>query len=192
MSAIQGLQSSDIRQLLRQYSNSSAASATEKAAVTPSRGDPLNAAIASSGLSTEDQTSLKSELRSAIDQVFSSGTFPPAAEDIQSAVKDVFAKYGLDADVMAERMAPTDGPKASRSGGMPRMAGPPPGGCAGHGASATEDSSSTSDSTEESTSATDNLLEALQQLLDQLSNENSSQQTTEYLMVGLIGFTAEA
>lgn len=192
MSSIQSVQSSDIRQLLRQQSISHG----NVNQSSQSRQDPLNSVLESSGLSDEDQTSLKSDLKSALDQVFSSGSFPPDPQQVQSAVKDVFSKYGLDADQLASKLTPSGDSGGIPSGGFPGagfpgggmppgIGGPPP-------SSGSSDDSSSSDTSSDSTDTTQTLLDALKVFVSKLSVKNSTQDTTDYLISGLVGFNAQA
>jgi hypothetical protein len=196
MSAIQGLTSSNLRQILRQQSVSSGTVNSGNSTNVQSRQDPLSSVLASSGLSADDQASLKSDLKSALDKVFSSSSsFPPDAKDVQSAVKEVFSKYGLDADQLASKLDPS-GDSKSAGGKMPggrcHGGGPPPGMGGPPPSSGSSEDSSSSSSTSDSSDTTETLLEALKQFISQLSQQNSSQNTTDYLVTGLVGFNAQA
>lgn len=154
--------------------------ATRKQAsgVSPGEGLPpgleqrLDAELANTGLTEEQQSALKADLQSALQEQFDSGSStPPDPESVKSAISSVMEEYGLDADQLTQRMGPPPGPPPG---------GPPPG--AG-GNSGYEDTSSTS------------LEEMLQQLLEQWSESNSdatSEETAQYLTSALLGLDAKA
>ncbi len=111
MSAISALQTTSLQQILQQQSASlSKAGSTGSVSSPSSQRESLDSILESSGLSADDQASLKSDLKSALDDVFtSSSSFPPNPEDVQSAVKSVFSKYGLDAEQLSSKLAPPEG-----------------------------------------------------------------------------------
>ncbi|MFO0917648.1 MAG: hypothetical protein U0872_04955 [Planctomycetaceae bacterium] len=188
MNAIQGLQTTSLQQLLLQQSASvGTANTTGGASRSQSQPESLNSILESSGLSANDQSSLKSDLTSAIDNVFtSSSSFPPDPKDVQSAVESVFSKYGLDAGQLSSKLAPPEGGGPPGGGAFPGgMGGPPPCG----GASSTD---SSSDASSGNSDATSTLLDALKKFLSQASGDNSSQNTSDYVFTALIGFSAQA
>jgi hypothetical protein len=185
MSGISSVNSSSLYQLLKQQGVSGANST----GASPLKGDPsakLDSALSGTNLSDEDRAALKTNLQSALRDVFSSGSFPPDPSKVEASVKSVFSKYGLDADALSAKLKPTGGE------------GFPLGGFGGAGQGGlditqllggekSEGSGSKTDSNEEN-----DLLKAIKQFLDKLSSNNSSQSATDYLVTGLVGFDKSA
>lgn len=208
MYAIQLSQSSNLQQILQQQSLGCATSSAIQ--VRQTQSESLDTILSSSGLSADQQASLKSDLQSALDDVFTtSSSFPPNPQDVKSAVDSVFSKYGLDAEQLSSKLSPSEEETGGLPGfgGLPPAGGPPPAGWPGSdcGTSSSDSSdssslNSSSDSTTSSTQGTtdqssqllDLLKQFLSQLSDQNSNQNPSQNTADYLFVGLVGFNAQA
>ena len=82
--------------------------------------------LQSKGLGVEERDSLKADLKSAFESNVQSGSNPPDFETMQSTVKAVFEKHGLNADdAIATRPKP-QGPPPGHSGPPPGHSGPPP------------------------------------------------------------------
>ncbi len=185
MSGISGVNTSNLYQLLKQQGVSSASSS----AGSPTTGGPaakLDSALSQTNLSDEDRASLKTDLQSALSDVFSSGSFPPDPSKVEASVKSVFSKYGLDADSLSPKLKPAAGE------GFP-IGGLGGGGQGGLditkllGGQKSEGGGSTTDSSDEN-----DLLKAIKQFLEKLSGNNSSQSATDYLVTGLVGFDKSA
>ncbi|MBI1346899.1 hypothetical protein GC163_11495 [bacterium] len=171
MSSIQNVACSSTQSLSQAYLQR-AAGASQGNGLPPGLEKRLDAELASSGLTEDQQASLKSDLQAALQEQFDSGSAtPPDPESVKSAISGVLEKYGLDGDQLAQRLGPPPGPPPG---------GPPPG---SGGNSGYDDSSSTS------------LEETLQQLLEQWSETNSDatpEETAQYLTSALIGLDAKA
>ena len=141
----------------------------QKAEFEAARELQLDQGLAEAGVDEETAESLKSDLQTALDSVFSSAEGQPDPEAVRDAVDSVFEEYGLDAsEIMGA--PPTGGPPP----GGPPPGGPPP-----------SDSSDSADSTTESSllSSTTEQDDDLLSFISMLSSEETDSASMAQLMV---------
>lgn len=180
MSVIQGTRSSSLIEQLRKTAGTSSSG---QIGGQKSLEAKLDTDLGSLGLSQDERKSIKTDLKSALQQAFGSGTSAPDPEALQSAVKSVFEKHGLNADELSQKFGPPPGgpPGGGIGGGFGPISGP-----GGSGPSSSGDSSSTK------TDSTQSLLDILNQYLEKLSSSNSKNGSTDELLNRLLGFDAKA
>ena len=79
----------------------------------------IDQALEAAGVDEETADAIKSDIKAALKETFSSGDMPPDREAVKDAIDSVFAEYGLDANSILGESAELD-----RIGGW----SPPPGG----------------------------------------------------------------
>jgi len=158
MSSIQNLQSFNVQRLPQQSSVSGTA---KPEGLPPGLEKRIDSVLSTQDLSDDQRTSLKSDLESTIQSAFGSGSFPPDPSQVDSAVKEVFNKYGLDGDKLAAELRPQPGPGGPPPGGR----GGGPGGCACAGSDYDSDS-------------TTSLADLIQEFLDKYAADASNSSST--------------
>jgi hypothetical protein len=161
----------------------------------------FSSALAEAGLSDEDLAALKTDIQAVFSSAFESGSFDPSS--IQSSVKDVFAKYGVDESKLHERLGPPGGFSGKPPGGKP------PGGFSGLGqfnglssssltsfgldsTGSIDDKKSNGTKTDNSADdATETLLDYLNELAKPDNNSSRSNQIDE-LLSRVFGFDKQA
>lgn len=174
--------------------------ATNSGGASPPRPleEKLDSVLQSSGLNAKDQAALKNDLESAFQDAFSSGSFPPDASQLQTTLKDVFAKYGVNVDDFAGRLQP-GGPGGGLSGGgfggivgggdLQQNAGSLLDLLNSSSSSAAEKSSTKTDSStsKSENSASTQLLDYLKKLIEQYGERSGSRAGSD-LSYRLLGF----
>jgi len=121
----------------------------------------LDEALASAGVDEETAAAIKSDLKAAFEETFSSSDSQPDPESIKEAVDGVFAEYGLDASsILGE---PGEGGRVGRGGGPPP---PPP-----------------SEGYEDSSDSTSDASKTLLELLQEYDEQNASASDKADLLV---------